>query len=764
MGGKSGQTIGYHYLFSILFGIGRGPINDLREIRVGDKTAWEGPLCDGDCQAIQKPKLFNGTEGEGGIQGPFRLFMGHHTQVLPGACTANCGTFDKAPMNGNRSLPDVKATIQVESPGPISDFRGVTMLWYDGLISSMNPYPKEWAFRVRRYSAGWYNDVCWYPVKSSIFLAGGHVHAMNPAHIIYQCLTDPIWGRGLPKALIDENSFIYAANTLCAEGFGLCIPWNRKEEVDAFIQIIQDYIDCFLYPDPETGKMVIRLLRSDYVETDLPIFTPSSGLLDIQEDDASSQDDIFNEMIGQGFDPITKKQFTVRVHNLAARQSQGAANPESRDLSGIPTRDLMGRVLQRDIKKMCSGLKKYIVVLDRAGWKIRPGMPFRVQDTRRGIASVVLRAVEIQDQSFKDGRITIKCTEDVFSLPSTSFVTDTDSSWSPPPQEALPAAAQAIYEANYRDVLRRAGAANTATLADTAALYGVVALSPHAAMRNFDLNDQADGETSYTVVNGSFTGAATLLGPITILQAVFAITGDVDWPEDIVGEVIVIDNEQMGVTAYDTATKMLTVKRGVADTVPAAHLAAATVWTIDDDFISDQRTYAAGEDVTALVLTRTSSDVLDASEATALHLTLAGRFGRPYPPAKVTVDGLEALTLPQNDEHPEPALTWVARNRIVQEDTVVGYTEAAVAAEAGTTYNIRVYSSSGAVLLRTVTGITDSFWTYDAAMQAADGNPYAVYIELESERDGMASYQHHRFRVTIVVGYGIGYGLNYGGL
>jgi hypothetical protein len=195
MGGKSKQTIGYHYLFSMLFGIGRGPLNELRTIMVADKIAWEGPLCSGDVQAITKPDLFGGEKGEGGIQGPFRLFFGAPDQVLPGAGTVNCGF--KGPLAGVRTLPDVKTTIG----GLISEFRGVTMLWFDGLISSMNPYPKEWSFRVRRYSAGWYNDVCWYPIKSVIFMAAGHVHAMNPAHIIYQCLTDPVWGRGLPTAL-----------------------------------------------------------------------------------------------------------------------------------------------------------------------------------------------------------------------------------------------------------------------------------------------------------------------------------------------------------------------------------------------------------------------------------------------------------------------------------------------------------------------------------------------------------------------------------
>jgi hypothetical protein len=61
------------------------------------------------------------------------------------------------------------------------------------------------------------------------------------------------------------------------------------------------------------------------------------------------------------------------------------------------------------------------------------------------------------------------------------------------------------------------------------------------------------------------------------------------------------------------------------------------------------------------------------------------------------------------------------------------------------------------------TALAGGPWTYDAAMQVADGNPAAVYFELESERDTLASYQNQRFRVQIRTGYGIGYGFNYGG-
>jgi len=756
MGAGKKQTIGYHYAFDILFGLSRGPLNELRTIKVGDKIAWEGPLCSEDVQAIRKPDLFGGEKKEGGIQGPFRIFWGGEDQVLPGAGSANCGT--KGPFKGTQTLAAVKTAIG----GLVSEFRGTTMLWFSGLVSSMNPYPKEWAFRVRRYSAGWYNDECWYSTKAVIFMGDGKIHAMNPAHIVYECLTNPLWGRGLPTSLLDENSFIYAANKLCEEGFGLCLIWQRQEEVDQFIQVVIDHIGAVLYTDPESGKMVIRLVRNDYVTADLPSFTPTTGLLDISEDDASSQDEIFSEVVATGRDPITNEDFQVRVHNLAARHSQDGPNPLTKDYPGIPTRDLMARVCQRDLKVHAAGLKKFTIVLDRGGWKIRPGMCFRVSDTRRGILNIVLRAGEITDRSFRDGRITIRAMQDVYGLPDTSYVTPSTPTWTPPPEEAVPASASRIVEANYRDLYRQLDTANLSVVEDTDAYIGAVALSPNSVMPGYDLISRAEGETTWTETTASFTGAATLVDAITPLQTTFEITGETDFADDIEGQAILVDNEYMKLIDYDATTHMVTVVRGVADTIPQAHLAAATIWTTDDDLISDQRAYVSGETVEAKALTRTASDVLDESEATLLTLDLIGRQARPYPPAKVTIDGGEAFSI--LGEHPEPEFDWVHRDRLLQQDQLVGYTEAGVGPEAGTTYTIRVYDAADPlVVIRTESGLTDGPWTYDATMQTADGDPTAVYVELESERDGLASYQHYRFRVSLKSGYGYGYGLNYGG-
>lgn len=774
MGKGGGQTIGYHYCFSLLFGLGRWGINELTAIKVGDKVAWESHMCGTGPNAINKPNLFGGEEKEGGIQGPFYLNTGEPDQLLPvGVTPINVNTapgsgiigaiFAKmmGPYGGSRGLPDIKQSIG----GPVSELRGVTTLWFDGLISSMNPYPKTWKFRVRRYSKGWHNEQCWYETKSVIFLDEGRIHAMNPAHIIYQCLTDPSWGRGLdPELYIDENSFIYAANTLCEEGFGLCMAWQRKEDIDTFIGIVLDHIGAVLYLDPETGKETLRLIRDDYVYEDLPIFAPGSGLIEITEDDSASGDTAFNEVIGMGHDPITDEDFSMRVHNLAARYSNGASNADDKKYPAIPTRGLLGRVIQRDLRMHASGLKKLTVVLDRSGYKIRPGMPFRIQDTRRGIADMVLRAGEVEDVSYSNGRITVKTLQDVFSLPATSFVAVPDQTWDPPSQLAEPALAERLIESGYRDVLLRGGRPVTDSMQLDDAFVGQLATAPNGASYEYILGTRVVGEPNFEQRGtGSFTGSATLAAAITPLQTTFTLADITQLSADNIGEAVLIDDEMMELVDFDDVTFLATVTRGNVDTIPVAHALGARLWTIDDDLVPDGRTYVTGETVESIVLTKTNSDILSPDESDITSIVTVARQARPYPPGNVLLDGEQVVIGLHGIEHPEPIVTWAHRDRVMQEDQLIDHLASSIGPEAGTTYTLRFYDEDGVTLLRTEAGIVGNTFTYTAAMILADGDPTFVFIELESVRDTLPSWQKYRFKTYLKSGFGIGWGENWGG-
>ncbi len=130
MGGGSAVS-GYRYLFGIHAGIGRGEMDELVEIRVGTKLAAQPRMTASGVSTINSPNLFGGDKKEGGIKGDFHLMMGEPTQTMPTALAT------------------------MISPAPATGFRRMVTLFYDGLVSSLNPYPKPWSFRMRRATKGW---------------------------------------------------------------------------------------------------------------------------------------------------------------------------------------------------------------------------------------------------------------------------------------------------------------------------------------------------------------------------------------------------------------------------------------------------------------------------------------------------------------------------------------------------------------------------------------------------------------------------------
>lgn len=72
---------GYRYLFGIHMGVCRGPVDEVVEIRAGDRTAWTGSVTSNQHINIEAYDLFGGEDGEGGIQGDLCVMMGNDNQV-----------------------------------------------------------------------------------------------------------------------------------------------------------------------------------------------------------------------------------------------------------------------------------------------------------------------------------------------------------------------------------------------------------------------------------------------------------------------------------------------------------------------------------------------------------------------------------------------------------------------------------------------------------------------------------------------------------
>lgn len=735
VGGGKSTTVGYWYSFAMHMGACRGPINAVRTIKVGDLVAWEGEVTTNDTIQIDKPALFGGEEKEGGIQGPLEVFMGNAGQAF--------STLFKSLMGGL-----------------VPEFRGAVTFAYRGKIAANNPYPKPWEFRLARWDAGWDLDdtnplraAPWYSNKARVLLSdgrGGFIYAMNPAHILYECFTNRLWGRGLDPSMLVEDAFVSAANTLCDEGFGLCLKWTRQGDLDEFINTVLNHIGGIRYTDNETGQIGIRLIRADYDPADLVEFDYNTGLLAIEEDETGGGDSAFSEVIVKYVDAATGEAASTRAHSLAIMQSLGDVASTTADYSGLPTAELAQRVATRDLNQQAAFLKRFKITLDRRGWKLARGMVFKISAADRGLSSVVLRVGALEDSDLKDGRIYVTAIEDVFGLPASGYVEpELPGAWTPPDNTAVDVTASRLEEVSYRDLVRALSPADLATVEEPDGRVEVLASAPTGTSINYDIATAATGETITVRASGDWTPAETVSGSLGYYDTVLAFGAEADLSVVVPGDAILVDDERMAVLAVDNDVKTIEVARGVIDTVPDTHANGATAWFYDGATGSDLRTYADTETVEVALLTRTPSDVLAVGDATSAFITMNARQFRPYPPGDLRVNTIPFGTFEDDMEvaTADVALSWTHRDRVLQSDQLVAHEDGSVGPEAGTTYTIEVYD--GASLLRSTTGITGTAWTYNGTMIAADGEPTeeAWTFKVWSVRDGYPSWQQYEFTV-----------------
>lgn len=398
MGGKrkgGAVTVGYRYYWDIHSGLGRGPVDEIVELRIDDKSAYvgkPGELTHSQATYIDKPNLFGGenTGGEGGIQGRLEILMGEPdqkpTQMLVNLLKGNQNPAPAQPNNSRLRKAGQRKKQQAQqdffSAGNVTEsnlakddlipgFRGIVSTVFSGLISCYNAYPKKHSYRVRRALKGWFNGTVWYPEKCKIMLRNDtlkmsgltkeqeenarQIHAMNPAHILVECATNKSWGGKKDLSDLDLDSYKKAADTLYEEGFGLCLRYNRQGSIKEFMQQVIDHIGAVQYDNVETGKQAIRLLRNDYNPDDLSTFHYDNGILMVQDDDSSATDTTANQIIVKWRDPVTNREDQAIANNIASVQMHGVI-AKTVEYKGVPTFDLAAHLAQRDLEMVASSL------------------------------------------------------------------------------------------------------------------------------------------------------------------------------------------------------------------------------------------------------------------------------------------------------------------------------------------------------------------------------------------------------------------------
>ncbi|MFN4342866.1 MAG: phage tail protein [Azonexus sp.] len=757
MGGRSKkQTVGYRYRMGLHLVLCQGPVDAVQEIQMGERTAWgdasRAPLPSGHgltSLSIDKPSLFGGDEREGGVVGTIDVLSGHAGQ----------GRNDYLMSRLGAAIPA---------------FRGVlSLVARKILFAANNPYIKPWAVRVRRFTAGWHGQP-WSPWNAEVRVwdegEGREISVgMNPAHILVQCLTDPNWGMGYPQETIGW-SFWNAAWVLAAEGFGLNLIWTRQQPIESFIAQVLDHVGGILYIDPEQGTFELKLLRDDYWIDSLPQLGPDE-IVRLERFERAQWGELPNELTVVYTDWQTGGEATVTVENLAAIQLQGGVINQRRDYPGVNYGPLAARLALRDLRAQGSPLARMSLIVARDTLE-RPPLPgdvFLLNWPRLGIEQMVVRVTGIDTGTLGAAEWRIDAIEDVFGLSNTVLS-------SPPPRveeptvEPLPPALVLAVEVPYWELARRLSRADLDYLTDTDTYVGALAAAGGQGQLNWQLATGASNGDLATVVGEDYAPLLTLdaalpasevdaLGvPVTaISQPQRLAVGDYAYLVDASGAI----REAVAILAFDAANASVDLARGVLDTTPQSHAAGTRMIGVGEWLASETTERAPGESVFVGAIPRTSIDQGDPKLAgNGQPLMLTGRQALPYPPGRIRLNGQVEPAVVAGDL----TVAWAHRDRTQQTAYLVRQDEGDIGPEPGVGYTVRIRDRNGS-LVRTESGVTGNTWIWNVTSAAVDAGAAGdrVTVEIEAERDGLASWQP-QVRTVERAGYGLRWGQSWGGV
>jgi len=745
MGGKSGggKAKVTEYKMSTHYGICHGGENvSLRALYFGEKLAWEGNLTAPGVASVNAPDLFGGPQKEGGVAGDVYWLPGRDDQLMPEELAGKFGV------------------TQANCPG----FRGIASVFMTGvaaaggfLWSHNSPYLKT----------------CWMKLTSQPLDIGLlNANAMigddaNPAHIIFDCLTDDDC-MGAPVGMMDVQSFKDCAATLYSEGFGLSMGWFAEATIESYISEVLDHIQGTVFVNPLTGLFTMKLLRNDYVFADLPVFDESNcKVVDYQR---KVWGETVNQISVTYTNPENEEKIAITYQELGNVIAQGATVGDSRDYYGVRNGALAAKLAVRDCRASSAPLASCTILADRSAWRLVPGSVLRLSNTKNNIVDQVMRIGTIDYGTTSDPTIKISVIEDIFSLRVQGVETPPSSLWNdgretPSPRLdflgfTLPSFFIKLF-ANKMPV-------------EPEVAVGMVATQNGSDTFTYDL------QTEVTTIGGGLTyqslGTRSLNKRATLTEDLPAeLTSAMSFSSSLLGvgpqiEAFVYfqgtdeeDCEIGFITDRDSNGDWI-VSRGMLDTVPRAWPTGTHVWFIvEDSPVGDQTSRVPGETVNYKLLMKTSKGVLLLADAPVDTVTTSARSHLPLRPANVKVNGQGFGEYDARDDSNSAAslvVTWANRNRLNEEVAVFYWDGATMTPEVGQTTTIKILAADQTTVLATHDGISGTTYTLDPG---DFGGEALIYVQATSKLDGLESLQGFMLPVRLQTGgWGFDWDFNWG--
>ena len=562
---------------------------------------------------------------------------------------------------------------------------------------------------------------------------------INPIHKIREILTDDT-AMGKPETDINNAKFMKAADRIYDEGLGVSWAIDEKSCIDAIEELCY-HIEAGIRVNRQTGLYEMVLFRDDWFAED-EIHTIAETKIKDLSLEVMNADDIVNQLNVTYYDRERIKNSAFSVYENGSILTMGHTNAESVEFPYFMNMRNAEIVANWKLKQFSTPAWSGSFT---TGWReARKWNRYdliRLPWSKKWNGTILARIMKINLGNGTDNTVTIDFEEVIpySSEINTSIVVDAPVDVGPqPPQPSISAA----FEAPYYLTVLRAGQTNTdlelSNNPDIGYIAAIAVKPQNNSLNALLYTDGGVGEFE-RVSRLDYCDILQLDQSITETTSSFMVTGSLTQTANS-NNLILLNDELMGFVAFDDQTKVLTVRRGVLDTVPKKH-SSGSLFVFDlPDVAFDSTQYTQSEVVEAQVLTTTPSGIQELS-GTGQSIEIKARAIRPYPPANVKINGEywpETHVVSNN-----LVLTWSHRNRIQQTAaTHVDWYDSSVTIEGGVTYSLEL-STVDSILL-TETDIDADAFTIDANVFISNKEHK---LKLWAVRDGFDSYHifEHNF-------------------
>jgi hypothetical protein len=601
---------------------------------------------------------------------------------------------------------------------------------------------------------------------------------MNPAHIIRECLTNRDWGLGYSGVEIGP-SFVGAADTLYAEGFGLSLIWQQDSSIEDFIARVLEHIDATLLIDRRSGLWELRLIRADYTTGDLPLFD-ETNVVDWGRLGRRAAADLINSVTVRYTDAETDETGSVSVTDTARVQAMGTVIAITLDYPGIRAEALAVRVAERDLRALSVPLLTGEIVVNREGADLAPGDVIRLASERLGLAETVMRISEIGQGDGRDNGIRLRLAEDVFALGARAIAGGRAPSASGVASPPRPMTERMVEEAPYWLLVRALGHSEADRLLAEDPDGGVLVATGRRPSA-----DALAAELWVDAGTGPQRQSGVAFAPGAVLAAdlgqdpearVVAVSDWRDLGAVEIGTLAAIEGEWVRIDGI--AETEITLGRGCLDTVPRAHGAGTPIVCFDQVAGITETAWAAGETLRVRLLPETGRGTLAFALAPEDTVILDRRALRPLPPGRVQGNGSYAPD-PRALIDGDVALTWAHRDRLTQTSPVIAdYTAASIGPEPGVTYALEIrwvdpdtgaQVEPPAAVIDLGTATARTLTLNDIPAETAPERVVEIDVMVRARRSVGGSWLYARdhrsmrFAAPFAAGWGAAWGFNWGG-